>query len=186
MSTPLSQILNHWSEVKTRAQNLSVTVKKGRWQTYCTSEWPAFGVGWPPEDTLDQTIISSIRRIVSQPGPGSHLDQVPYIVVWENLASDPPSWLRSWSPPPLSSSSHILVAQESRTEKKTVPRIYPDIEGPLEEDEPTPSAPNAPPPYKHDIDKSEGPAAGTRSRRGASPRDLPLSPPSCSELMAPL
>lgn len=49
VSTPLSQTLDHWSKVKTRAQNLSVEVRKGCWQTYCESEWPTFGVGWPPE-----------------------------------------------------------------------------------------------------------------------------------------
>jgi len=183
MITPLSQTLNHWSEVKTRAQNLSLTVKRGRWQTYCSSEWPTFGVGWSPEGTLDKAIISSVRDIVFQPGPGSHPDQVPYIVVWENLASDPPSWLRSWSWPPPSSSPRILVAQGTRMEKRKVPRIYPNIETPLKEDEPTPPAPSAPPPYQHVIDRSEGPAAGTRSRQGASPEGPSQAPPSHSGLM---
>lgn len=188
-STPLSQTLNHWSEVKTRAQNLSVAVKKGQWQTYCTSEWPTFGVGWPPEGTLDQAIISSIRRIVFQPGPGSHPDQVPYIVVWENLASDPPSWLRSWSRPPPSSSpssSHILVAQESRTEKKTVPKIYPDIEGPPEEDRPPRRHPVHPLLINMTLTNRKAPPQGPEVAEGPAQRGLLPSPPSRSELMAPL
>jgi hypothetical protein len=37
-------------DVRARGQNLSVMVKKKLWQTFCTSEWPAFGVGWCPRN----------------------------------------------------------------------------------------------------------------------------------------
>lgn len=49
VSTPLSLTEDHWMDVTARGRNLSVTVKKNPWQTFCTSEWPAFGVGWPLE-----------------------------------------------------------------------------------------------------------------------------------------
>lgn len=38
VTTPLSLTLDHWTEVKTRARNHSVEVKRGKWQTYCSSE----------------------------------------------------------------------------------------------------------------------------------------------------
>lgn len=55
--TPLSLMLDHWTEVRDRAHNMSVEVKKGKWQTLCTSEWPTFSVGWHPEGSFDLTMI---------------------------------------------------------------------------------------------------------------------------------
>ena len=49
VSTPLSLTKDHWTDVRARGQNLSVKVKKKPWMTFCSSEWPVFGVGWPPE-----------------------------------------------------------------------------------------------------------------------------------------
>lgn len=66
VTTPLSLTLDHWTEVKTRAHNLSVEVKKGRWQTFCASEWPSFKVGWPPEGTFDLTVIFAVKHLVFQ------------------------------------------------------------------------------------------------------------------------
>ena len=80
VSTPLGQTLDHWTEVKKRAHNLSVEVKKGHWKTYCSSKWPSFGVAWPPEGTLNLTVIFAIKEIVLQKRPGLHPDQVPYIL----------------------------------------------------------------------------------------------------------
>lgn len=44
VSTPLSLTLNHWSEVSDRAHNLSLSVKKVKWQSFCASEWPPGGL----------------------------------------------------------------------------------------------------------------------------------------------
>lgn len=95
VSTPLGQTLNHWTEIRTRACNLSVEVKKGPWRTFCSSEWPTYNVGWPPEGTLDLTVISAIKNMVFQKEPGPYPDQGPYICVWEDLAQDPLSWLKT-------------------------------------------------------------------------------------------
>ena len=38
VSTPLGQTLDHWTEVRNRAHNLSVEVRKGLWRTFCSSE----------------------------------------------------------------------------------------------------------------------------------------------------
>ena len=56
VSTPLSLTLEHWKEVRVRAHNQSVEVRKGPWQTFCASEWPTFGVGWPPESVLSARV----------------------------------------------------------------------------------------------------------------------------------
>lgn len=74
ISTPLSQTLDHWTEVRNRACNLSVEVRKGLWKTFCSSEWPMYNVGWPPEGTLNLTVVSTIKDIVFQKGLGSHPD----------------------------------------------------------------------------------------------------------------
>lgn len=79
VSTPFCQTLEHWTEIRNRAHKLSVEVKTGPWRTFCSSEWPTDNVGWPPESTLDLTVISAIKDTVFQKGPGSHPDQVPYI-----------------------------------------------------------------------------------------------------------
>ena len=84
ISTPL-----RWTEIKTRAHNLSVDIRKRFWRTFCSTEWPAFDVGWPPEGTLDLIVISAIKHVVMQRRAGSQPDQVPYILIWENLTQEP-------------------------------------------------------------------------------------------------
>ena len=84
-----------WTEIKTRIHNLSVDVRKRFWRTFCSTEWPAFDVGWPPEGTLDFIVISAVKHVM-QRRARSQPDQVPYILIWENLAHDPPSWLKPW------------------------------------------------------------------------------------------
>lgn len=96
VTTPLSLTLDHWTEVKSRAHNLSVQVKKGPWQTFCVSEWPTFDVGWPSEGTFNSEIILAVKAIIFQTGPGSHPDQEPYILTWQDLAEDPPPWVKPW------------------------------------------------------------------------------------------
>ena len=98
ITTPLSLTLDHWTEVRSRAHNLSVEIKKGPWQTFCISEWPAFDVGWPPEGTFDLTLIFEVKAIVFQNGPGSHPDQQPYITVWQDLVQNPLPWIKPWIP----------------------------------------------------------------------------------------
>ena len=81
ISTPLGLTLEHWAEIKTRAHNLSVDVRKRFCRTFCSTKWPAFDVGWPPEGTLDLIVISAVKHVVMQRRPGSQPDQVPYILI---------------------------------------------------------------------------------------------------------
>lgn len=102
--TPLSLTLQHFKEVRRVAHNNSVDVKKGRWQTFCTSEWPTFSVGWPRDGTFNLSIIRQVKERVMDPGPGGHPNQVSYIITWESLVVDPPSWVKPFLspvPPPI-------------------------------------------------------------------------------------
>lgn len=171
-STPLSVTLDHWKEVRGRGFDLSVSVKKGPWQTFCSSEWPTFGVGWPVDGTLDLTIISLVFNKIFNPRTG-HPDQQPYILVWQDLAQNPPPWVRPFLPP--QNRSTILVAKAPEPTKQPLqdsqtnlllldpPPPYPPALVPTPAA--APSAPPAPPlPFP-----LEGPAQGTRSRRHQSP-----------------
>ena len=90
LTTPLSLTLDHWSDVSNRASNRSLEVKKKKWRTFCSSEWPAFNLGWPRDGTFDKNIILQVKERVFDKGPHGHPDQVAYIVTWESLAYDPP------------------------------------------------------------------------------------------------
>ena len=50
-STPLSVMTDHFSDFKSKAQNLSLLVKKSKLKTLCSSEWLTFQVGWLLEGT---------------------------------------------------------------------------------------------------------------------------------------
>lgn len=112
VSTPLSLTKDHWTDVRVRGWNISVIVKKKPWLTFCSSEWPSFGVGWPAKGMFDLPIIRTIKAIVFQEGPGSHPDQQPYITVWEDLAGYLPPWVRPFLPP-LCLGTRILAVRES-------------------------------------------------------------------------
>jgi hypothetical protein len=46
----------------------------------CEVDWPALGIRWLSEGSLDKTVVNEIYRvIIGRPG---HLDQCPYIDCW--------------------------------------------------------------------------------------------------------
>lgn len=59
----------------------------------CSSEWPAWAIGWPRDRTFDLSTILGIKGKVFEKSSHGHLDQIPYILTWERLASDPPGWV---------------------------------------------------------------------------------------------
>ena len=65
-STPLSLMTDRFSDFKSRAQNLSVLVKKNKLITFCSAEWPTFHVGWPSEGTFDLGTVHQVRDIIFQ------------------------------------------------------------------------------------------------------------------------
>ena len=62
LTTPLSLTLGHWKEVKDRAHNLLVEVKRKKWQTLCSSEWPTLDVGWPQDGTFNTDCILQVKE----------------------------------------------------------------------------------------------------------------------------
>ena len=86
--TPLSLITDHFKEVKMRARDLSVEIKKDKLITFCSAEWPTFHVRWPPEGTFDLETMHQVQDIIFRPR-SRHPDQVPYIIVWENIILHP-------------------------------------------------------------------------------------------------
>ena len=114
-ATPKSLILSHFPKVKEQALSMSLGIKKGKLDTFCSVEWPSFGVGWPAQGSLSLDLIGKIKAIISRPGPEGHPDQLPYILVWENLAENPPSWLEPFlveKPHTDPQKTSVLVAQE--------------------------------------------------------------------------
>ena len=61
-STPLSLTTDHFSDVRARAYDLSLLVTKSKLITFCSAEWPAFQVGWPPEGTFQPSIIRAVKE----------------------------------------------------------------------------------------------------------------------------
>ena len=63
-------------------------------------------VGWPWEGTFDLPIVVAVQWKVFGAGSSTHLDQMPYVVVWGDLLADLSSWVWGFLP------SRILVLQE--------------------------------------------------------------------------
>lgn len=79
-STPLSVMTDDFSDFKSKAQNLSLLVKKSKLKTLCSSEWPTFQAGWP-EGTFGLLVIQAVKEKIMAPDPRGHPDQAPYILV---------------------------------------------------------------------------------------------------------
>ena len=140
-STPLSLMTDHFSDFKSRAQNLSLLVKKSKLVTFCSAEWPTFDVRWPQEGTFNPQIIQAVKERVLTPSPAGHPDQTPYILVWQDLVRNPPEWLKPFvlapskppepprpsSPTPTSLNPQVLVmkASEEKEEKQDEKRPKP-------------------------------------------------------------
>ncbi|XP_066889621.1 uncharacterized protein [Kogia breviceps] len=180
MTTPLSLTLSHWTEVKSRAHNLSVEVRKGRWQTLCTSEWPTFQTGWPPEGSFMLDQIRLVKSRVFNTGPHGHPDQTPYILVWEDLVLSPPPWVRPFVPSTGMSAcaparSEVLAlkkapdAEKSSEAPDSWKAIYPDLQSDLLLLDPPP------PPYPPALDPIPPPDSP------APQPSAPLGPPVVAE-----
>ena len=93
-TSPLPLMLSHFSDVRERAHNLSTDIRRGKFQTYCMSEWPTFDEGWPQEGTFHLPIILKVKAVIFRDKPDGHPDQVPYILVWQDMIENPPPWLK--------------------------------------------------------------------------------------------
>ncbi|XP_066871792.1 uncharacterized protein [Kogia breviceps] len=203
MTTPLSLTLSHWTEVKSRAHNLSVEVRKGRWQALCTSEWPTFQTGWPPEGSFMLDQIRLVKSRVFNTGPHGHPDQTPYILVWEDLVLFPPPWVRPFvlsagmsacapARPEVLALKKTPDAEKSSEAPDSQKAIYPDLQSDLllldpppppyppaldpipPPDSPVPAPQPSAPIGPPVVAEGGGPSAGTRSRRAISPDSTAL------------
>ena len=151
-STPLSLLVTNFKDVKARGRNLSVELKKGKLVTFCRSEWPSFGVGWPSEGTFCLSIITKVKTKIFLPGQSGHPDQIPYILVWQNLVEDPPPWITPFILEPCK----VLVTRPTRQRTPSAPSapVLPDSQDPLTLE------PTLPPPYPHLIPQDPVPQGG--------------------------
>ena len=150
-STPLSLLVANFRDVRTRGQNLSLDIQRGKIITLCRSEWPTFSVGWPPKGTFCLPIIAQVKSKIFLPGHEGHPDQIPYILVWQDLVENPPPWLA----PFLSSGTcKVLAMRPADPPKPKIPSvplypIWPDSQDLLSLDpppyHPPPLVPQAPP-----------------------------------------
>jgi hypothetical protein len=92
--TPKTLFLKHFSEICAKGHNYGVEIKKGKCDTLCSAEWPTFNVGWPPLGTFSLDTIKKVRDVINKPGLHGHPNQYPYILMWQTLVEEPPSWLQ--------------------------------------------------------------------------------------------
>lgn len=67
-----------------------VSRHKKKLQTLCVSEWPVLGSIGPKKGfNLPITMAVKSKILGLGSGPTSHPDQVPYIIVWKELITNP-------------------------------------------------------------------------------------------------
>uniref|UniRef100_A0A5F8AUI6 Core shell protein Gag P30 domain-containing protein n=1 Tax=Macaca mulatta TaxID=9544 RepID=A0A5F8AUI6_MACMU len=121
-STPLSLLTSNFKDVRARGHDLSMEIRRGKLITLCHSEWPAFDVGWPPEGTFQLPVITRVKSKIFLPGRAGHSDQIPYILIWQDLVENSPPWLSPFqlAPP---EPCKVLVARPLKPKQLTAPPI---------------------------------------------------------------
>jgi hypothetical protein len=61
-NTPLECMINNFKKGFNGEYGAKLTPNK--LNILCKVDWPAFGVGWPPEGSLDKTVINKAYRII--------------------------------------------------------------------------------------------------------------------------
>jgi hypothetical protein len=59
-NTPLECMINNFK--KDLMETVELTPNK--LMVLCEVDWPAFGVGWPPEGSLDKTVVNEVYRVI--------------------------------------------------------------------------------------------------------------------------
>ena len=146
------------------------------------SEWPTFDVGWPQEGTFHLPIILQVKTVIFRDKPDGHSDQVPYILIWQDMIENPPPWLKPFLPPK-AGPTEILALQKAKKEIDSMPEaplrpvfqdsspedliLPPPYRAPPPASAPpleTPGAAEGAPPLPDEGVPVRGPAAGTRGR----------------------
>ncbi|XP_043433470.1 uncharacterized protein LOC122481667 [Prionailurus bengalensis] len=121
-STPLSLLLTNFKDVRARGHSLSLDNRKRKLITYCRSEWPTFGVNWPTEGTFCLPVVLKVKSKIFLPGKEGHSDQIPYILVWQDLVENPPPWMASFL---TTGPCKILAAKPTNPPKPQTPNAPP-------------------------------------------------------------
>lgn len=135
---PHPLILAHWGDVRAAAHNNNVNIKKDKWITFCSSEWPTFNVRWPSGGSFLLDLITKVEKIVFRARTG-YTDEIPYTITWRGLIDQMDRslpWVRPCLPPsvpsgPLSSQVFPIKKEAAKpilqggTEADTIqPLIY--------------------------------------------------------------
>ena len=78
-------------------------------------------VGWPPEGTFRLAVITRVKSKIFLPGRAGHLDQIPYILIWQDLVENPPPWLSPFQLAP--EPCKALVAPPLKSKQPIAPLI---------------------------------------------------------------
>ncbi|CAK7297947.1 Gag polyprotein [Vulpes lagopus] len=98
--------------------------------------------------------------------PDSHPDQVPYILIWQDMIKNPPAWLKPFLPPK-AGPTEILALWKAEKETDSTPQapFYPVFQDSSPEGPDSPATlPGTPSPFCSSIG-----GTGGQCRRGASP-----------------
>jgi hypothetical protein len=106
-NTPLECMVKHL--VKDLMETMELTPNKLK--ALCEVDWPTLGVWWPPEGSIDKTVVNEVYGVIVE-NP-EHPDQFPYIDSWQDSVLSQPTWLR----PCLEEACRIMVARVATTSK---------------------------------------------------------------------
>ncbi|XP_053519502.1 uncharacterized protein LOC128627126 [Artibeus jamaicensis] len=175
--TALECLLNNFSDFQKRARGYGGPPPDPEvLRTFSELEWPTFNVGWPTEGTFDLPILYAVQRVVYQV---PHPDQMVYIDVWVDIATERPGYIRPCQPDWRRMQRSVCVAARGGSQgalvpgsAKEKPRLYPVLseapEDPLIE-------PTAAPPYNPPQPDSTtgGDLRSPPHTRGGTPYGLP-------------
>ncbi|XP_075833872.1 uncharacterized protein LOC142852686 [Microtus pennsylvanicus] len=175
ITTPLSLTLQHWRDVQATAKNQSMDVRKKRWVTFCTSEWPAFNVGWPQDGTFDLNVILQVKAKVKDPGPHGP--------IFASAPTLPPPILPTPAGPPSCTSLYPVLTKSSQKKKppesetKPAPRVLPPGDDLLMD-----LLTEEPPPYQGPSPQDPGEAESADSTGDGEAGKLPEPSPMAARL----
>jgi hypothetical protein len=61
-NTPLVCMIKNLKKRFNRSYGVKLTPNKLK--VLCEVDWPAFGVGWPPEGSLDKSVVNKVYRVI--------------------------------------------------------------------------------------------------------------------------
>ena len=93
-STPLSLMTDHFSDVRARTHNLSLLVKKSKLITFCSASGLPSKLDGLQKGPFNRPLYRTVKKRIMAPEPWGHLDQVPYVMVWQDLVENPLKWLK--------------------------------------------------------------------------------------------